>query len=92
MCPLETSPFVEVVTSFASAVYLESPIVVTIDAERAFKGVKKKISFFTTKVLLCTDIGDLSGSKKLYDWETLNAVLLSPFTKAVILKGEMTPV
>ena len=79
----------ETVTTFALAVLLEAPTVVTINAENDYSGAANQIPLSTTKLLLHTAIGDLSKSKKLRDWAALNAVFLPPLlAKDLIFEGE----
>ena len=51
---------------------------------------EKKIRLPITEVLLCVAVGDLNGSKKKRNWQSLNAFLLPPFqTEVAILHGEL---
>ena len=77
------------VICFLLEISLESPTVVTVNAQCAFVGASNNISIPTTEVLLRTAIGKLSKLKKLRNWMALNTVLLLPFlTEEVFLEGE----
>ena len=68
-------------------------IFVAIDTKRAFTRTSNKIHPPVKTFLLCTTSGDLSRSKKLYNWMILNDLPLLPFlTKAVILYGKPTKI
>ena len=79
----------ETATTFVLAGYLESPMVVSIDARRAFTSAEKKIRLLFMEAFIHAAVGDLVQLKKLRDWASLNAILLPPLlTKAVVLDGE----
>ena len=66
--PVGNNYLKKTVTDFAIAGSLESPTVVSIDAERAFAITGKNICIPVTELLLCTTIGDLTRSKKMRVW------------------------
>ena len=79
----------ETVTTFALEFLPEDLTVMTIEAERAFSESGENICVPTTKFLLCTALGSLYKSKKLYNWVVQIAVPLPTFlTKEVDLEGE----
>ena len=60
---------------------------VLINAERAFTRSGKNIPLLILKVLLRTEVGDTSKSKKISDQAVLNAILLPPvLVDAVVLE------
>ena len=84
------NPLGETITAFALAGSLESPTVVSINAESALYIANKKILLPVTEVLLSAAISVLMYSKNLRGWASLNSVLLPPFlTKAVTLEVDM---
>ena len=58
----------ETVTAFALAGSLESPMVVSIDADITFSSTGEKIRLPVMKVLLRAAVDNLVPSKKLGDW------------------------
>ena len=74
---------------FALAGDLGSPSVILFNLEIAFAPEGEKIRLPITEVLLIAAAGDLKGSKKQRDWQSLNAVLLPPFlTEVAFLHGK----
>ena len=74
---------------FALAGNLGSPNVISFNLDIAVAPEGEKIRLPITEVLLCAVAGDLKGSKKQRDWQSLNAVLLPPFlTEVAIFHGE----
>ena len=75
--------------AFALAGDLGSPSVISFNLEIAFAPEGEKIRLLITEALLCAASGNLKGSKKQWDWQSLNAVLLPPFLMEVaILHGK----
>ena len=82
-------PLGESVTIFTLEGYLEAPAVVSIIVNTAFAIASDKIPIPVTKELLCSNVGDLSRSKKQRDWVALNIVLIPPFlTEAAIFDNK----
>ena len=80
----------ESLQAFFLAGDLGSPSVISFNLEIAFAPEGEKIRLPITEVLLCAAAGDLKGSKKQRDWQSLNAVLLPLFlTEVAILHGEL---
>ena len=79
----------ESLQAFALAGNLGSPSVISFYLKTAFAPEGEKIRLPITEVLLCAAAGNLKGSKKQQDWQSLNAVLLLTFlTEVDILRGE----
>ena len=79
----------ETLQSFALSSDLASSSVISFNLENAFAPEGEKTRLPITEALLRAAAGDLKGSKKQRDWQSLNAVLLPPFlTEGVILHGE----
>ena len=78
------------VTALALTGSLEAPIVVLIDIKRAFAGNGKNIRLPMKEVVICAAAGDLSKSKKFWEWMSRNAILLPPFlAEAIVNDGEI---
>ena len=68
---------------------LESPTVVSINDKRVFDRAYEKICLPVTEVILNSAVDNLLRSKNLWDWASLNAVVLPPLpTKAIALDGK----
>ena len=79
----------ESLQAFALASDLGSPSVISFNLDIAFAPEGDKIRLLITEPLVRAAAGDLTGSKKQRDWQSLNAVLLPPFLMEVaILHGK----
>ena len=86
--PVGNKSLGEMVTAFSLEVSLEAPTVILIVVERTFYGNGEKIHIPTMKVFLCSTTINLEKSKKICDWESMNAVIIPPFlAKVVITNG-----
>ena len=81
------NPLKETRAAFVLVVSLETPTVLTIDAEHVFTGAGDKICLPATKFLLCATVGNLSKLNHLCEWAELKNVLLPPlFNKLFSLR------
>ena len=86
--PVGNKSLGEMVPAFSLEVSLEAPTVILIVVERTFYGNGEKIHIPTMKVFLCSTTINLEKSKKICDWESMNAVIIPPFlAKVVITNG-----
>ena len=86
---VENNSLGESLQAFALAGDLGSPSVISFNLEIAFAPKGEKICLLITEALLRAAAGNLIGSKKKRDWQSLNAVLLPPFlTEVAILHGK----
>ena len=80
----------ESVVAFALVGDRSSTSVISLKIEKNFSADSDKIRLPIAEVILCATTGNLTRSKKQWDWTLDNAVLLPPFiTKAAILHGEL---
>ena len=79
----------ESLQAFPLAGDLGSPSVVSFNLKIAFAPEGETFCLPITEALLRAATGDLKGSKKQWDWQSLNTVFLPPFlTEVAILRGE----
>ena len=82
-------PLGESVTAFTLSGLLDSPSIVSINANIPFAIAGDNTRLPISEVLICAAVGNIARSNKKRDWDPIIYVLLPPFlTKALLLDGE----